>query len=204
VSFTSSLPANLPKYGLLPTRDVAKGYEQYVRAVYALDYAIGTDRHDLMVSSTDFAVGLETIAILLHQLDRAFTSERLRKMMTMYDLLRMDETFFVRSFDTDNSRGDELGYVPLAPKYFDLETGKITTTPTPQSVFIGIGGISGCVVVVGRVVLCYKKLDDILDWETLQDLLTAFRHIDNKVRAWLDLTNKRLPDIINEILFELS
>ncbi|MFZ8808662.1 MAG: hypothetical protein ACO2PN_11235 [Pyrobaculum sp.] len=203
MSFTSSLPANLPKYGFWPTWDVAKGYERYVRAIYVPDYAIGTDGEILKLSNIDFATGLETIAVLLPQLDRAFASERLRRLTAMHDLLRAVETSLIRVLDTDSDTGNEPGFASLAPKYLDLETGKITTTPTPQSVFIGIGGVSGCVV-VGRVVLCYKKIGDTLDWETLQDLLITFKHIDDRVRAWLDLVNERLPDIINRILFELS
>jgi hypothetical protein len=178
------------------------GYEQYVRITYSPDYAVGAEEYNRILSEIDFATGLETIAVLLSQLDRAFTSERLRRMIAMRDLSRTVETFLIRQFGTDSSRGKELGYVPLAPKYLDLQTGKTTTTPTQQSVLIGVGGVGGCVA-VGDVTLCYKKLGDTLDWETLLNLLTAFKLIDDRVGAWLDLVNKRMPDIINKILFEL-
>jgi len=202
VSFVSSLPANLPKHGVLPTWDSAVGHERYVRITYSPDYAVGVEEYNRTLSEIDFATGLETVIVLLPQHDRAFVSERLRRMIVARDLSRTVETFLIRQFGTDSSRGKELGYVPLAPKYLDLQTGKITTTPTQQSVLIGVGGVSGCVA-VGDVTLCYKKLDDTLDWETLLNLLTAFKLIDDRVGAWLDLVNKRMPNIINKILFEL-
>ncbi len=96
-------------------------------------------------------------------------------------------------FVADSGGGTESALGMLAPKYLDLQTGKITTEPTPESIFIGIGGASGCVV-VGDVELCYKKLDDVLDWETLQNLLTAFKLIEDRVKTW--------SDIIKTILFE--
>ena len=203
MSFVSSLPANLPKHGVPLTWDFAVGYEQYVRITYSPDYAIGLDRHIQILPNIDFVTGLETIAVLLPQLDRAFTSERLRRKIAMRDLSSTVEIFFMRRLVTDSVRGAEVGFAPLVPKYLDLQTGKTTTEPTQQSVLIGIGGVGGCIV-VGDVTLCYKKLGDILDWETLRDLLIAFKHIDDRVRAWLDLVNKRIPDIINKILFELS
>jgi len=203
MSFVCSFPANLPKYGVPLTWDFAIGHEQYVRVIHNVDHASSAEKLARMLSNIDFATGLETVIVLLSQLDRAFALERLHKMIAMRDLSRAVEMFLMRQFGVDSSRGDELSYVPLVPKYFDLQTGKITTTPTPQSVFIGTGGVSGCVA-VDRIVLCYKKLGDILEWETLQNLLFAFRHIDGRVRAWLDLVNKRLPNIIYEILFELS
>jgi hypothetical protein len=178
------------------------GYEQYVRITYSPDYAVGLDRHIQILLNIDFATGLETIAVLLSQLDRAITSERLRRKIAMRDLSRTVETFLIRRSVIDSSRGKELGYASLAPKYLDLQTGKTTTEPTQQSVLIGIGGIGGCIA-VGDVVLCYKKLGDTLDWETLLNLLTAFKLIDDRVGAWLDLVNKRIPNIIDKILFEL-
>ena len=202
MSFVSSLPANLSKYGVPLTWDYAVGYERYVRITYSPDYAFGAEEYNRTLSEIDFATGLETVIVLLSQLDRAFVSERLHRMIAMRDLSRTVETFLIRQFGTDSSRGKELGYVPLAPKYLDLQTGKITTTPTQQSVLIGVGGVGGCVA-VGDVTLCYKKLGDMLDWETLRDLLVAFKHVDDRVGAWLDLVNKRIPNIINKILFEL-
>jgi hypothetical protein len=189
MSFVSSLPANLPKYGTLSTWDFAKGREQYVCAIYVHDSAVGADDYVIMLSNIDFATSLETIAVLLHQLDRASTLERLRREVTERDLLETDEMSLIHRLSVDSGKGDELSYALLAPKYFDLQTGKITTTPTPQSVFIGICGISGCVT-VGYVVLCYKKLGDTLDWETLRDLLIAFKHIDDRARSLMDIVNR--------------
>ncbi len=201
MSFTSSLPANLPKYGVPPTRrdgiltawDLARGRERHVCTTYGLDHAVGVDRHLQILPNTDHVVGLETFIATLPQLDSATASEKLNREISIRDLSRLIETFFLHLSETDSGRGAEPGSVSLSPKYLDLQTGKIVTTPTPQSVYIGIGGISGCVVVAG-VTLCYKKLGDILDWETLRDLLTAFKLIDDGVRELLDIIDKETDE----------
>jgi hypothetical protein len=181
MSFVSSLPANLTKYGLLPTWDFAIGRERYAFVIHTRDYANGTDGHTLIRSDVDFIAGLEMSTVLLSQLDRAFVSER--------SGVRIVETVPIHLFDADSGRGVESGFVSLAQKYLDLQTGKITTTPTSQSVFIGLSGISGCIV-IGDVKLCYKKIGDVLDWETLQGLLTAFKQIDDRIRKLIDTINK--------------
>ena len=147
MSFVSSLPANLPKYGNTPTRDSARGREQYMRITYSSDYTAGVDRHVRILS------WIGPVA--------------------------------------DSISGTESGFAVLAPKYLDLQTGKTTTEPTPESVLIGIGGVSGCVD-VGGAILCYKKLGDVLDWETLQNLLTAFKLIEDRAWTWSDTIKKIL------------
>jgi hypothetical protein len=191
VSFVSSLPANLPKHGVSLTWDFAEGHEQYVRVTYSLDYAVGADEHVRMLPSVDFATSLDTIAVLLSQLDRASASERLHRITDVRDLSRSVETFFISLLGADKGGGAEPGFGVLVPKYLDLQTGKVTTEPTSQSVFIGIGIIGGCIV-VGDVTLCYKKLGDVLDWETLRDLLIALKQIDDRMRVWLDIINEYL------------
>ncbi len=207
MSFVSSLPANLPKYGVPLTRDFARGREQYLRIAYSVDYAFGADRHIQKLPSADFATGLETVAVLLSQLDGAVASERFSMKLLVHDLSKavetpfrhLVETPFRHLVETDDGSGEEFSFGVLAPKYFDLQTGKVTTEPTPSSVPIGIGGIAGCVV-VANVKLCYKRFGDRLDWETLRNLLTAFQRIDLSVFAWLVIIHGGWANVIKKIL----
>jgi hypothetical protein len=48
---------------------------------------------------------------------------------------------------------------------------------------LGEGGVRGCIA-VDDVTLCYKKIGDVLDYETLLNLLKAFRDIDEMIE-WL-------------------
>lgn len=189
--------------------DVAVASEGLHREIIAYDLSRTDEtssKHQLhdnvrSLSQSDVATALETFVRLLSQSDRALLSEGMYRKIVTHDSSRADEVFSARQLgadgnkrsDTDHGRGEETSVAKLAPKYFDLQTWKITTTPTSLSVYIGIGGVSGCVVVAG-VKLCYKKLGDVLDWETLQNLLEAFKRIDDKVKTWID--------IINEILSE--
>jgi hypothetical protein len=53
--------------------------------------------------------------------------------------------------------------------------------------------VVNCVAVAG-VTLCYKKVGDLLDYETLQNILSALKHIDDKVREWVNIIEQ---DLIN-------
>lgn len=50
-------------------------------------------------------------------------------------------------------------------------------------------------VTVASVTLCYKKIGDLLDYETLQDILNALKEIDDKVKEWANIIEH---DLINE------
>ena len=199
MSFVSSLPANLPKYGALPTWDFARGRERYLRIAYSSDYAIGAERHVQKLSSVDLATGLETVAVLLPQLDRAVASERFTMKLLAHELSKAVETLLIRLFETDYGNSEELSFGVLAPKYYDLQTGETTTEPTPSSIFIGTGGVTGCVVAV-NVKLCYKRFGDKLDYETIRNLLLAFNQIDLRVMMWLIIIHGGWENVIEKIL----
>ncbi len=52
----------------------------------------------------------------------------------------------------------------------------------------------GCVD-VGDVSLCYKKVGDRLDWETLQNILTALKQIDDRVMEWVNKIERALGGV---------
>jgi hypothetical protein len=49
----------------------------------------------------------------------------------------------------------------------------------------------GCIA-VANVTLCYKKVGDLLDYETLQNILIALRQIDDKIREWASVIEQDL------------
>jgi hypothetical protein len=51
----------------------------------------------------------------------------------------------------------------------------------------------GCVD-IGDVSLCYKKVGDRLDWETLQNILVALKQIDDRVNEWINKIKLALGD----------
>ena len=62
-----------------------------------------------------------------------------------------------------------------------------------QPVSTSASNVANCVV-IDNVMLCYKKIDDILDWETLQNIYVLLKRIDDRVRKWLDIIKQELDN----------
>lgn len=53
----------------------------------------------------------------------------------------------------------------------------------------------GCIA-VAEVTLCYKRVGDLLDYETLQSILYALKQSDDKVREWANVIEQDLISVL--------
>jgi hypothetical protein len=51
-------------------------------------------------------------------------------------------------------------------------------------------------IAVATVTLCYKNVGDLLDYETLRNILIALRQIDERIRAWANIIEQDLISVL--------
>jgi hypothetical protein len=186
VSFVSALPANFPKYLLPPTYDFALGVEQSNRLLLVTYDAVGVDIGFILQHGSDHAGGSDVSLLKLVPIDSAKLFEFVVKDMRIVDVHNSVEFVTLSRTFTDGSRGAEMGSDFVSNKYFDLLTGKLATSPTPSSIILGEGGVRGCVA-SDYVTLCYKKIGDMLDYETLLNILKALKEIDEMIEILVEI-----------------
>jgi hypothetical protein len=186
MSFVSALPANFPKYLLPPTYDFALGVEQSKRLLLITYSAVGTDIGFILQHGSDNAGGSDVSLLKPVSIDSVASLEVVVKDMRIVDVHNSVEFITLSRTFTDGSRGVEMGSDFVSAKYFDLLTGKLTTSPTGSSILLGEGGVRGCAS-ADYVTLCYKKIGDVLDYETLLNILKALKEIDETIEILIEL-----------------
>ena len=51
-------------------------------------------------------------------------------------------------------------------------------------------------ITVAEVTLCYKRVGDLLDYETLLFILYALKHSDDKIREWANVIEQELISVL--------
>ena len=185
MSFVSTFPANFPKYLPPFNYDFAIGVERCNRIMYVTYNAIGTDTSSVLHYSLDSSGGSDVSLIKLYPQDTAKLIEVDNKGMSIIDVFNLSESIVLSRPLVDSSRGAEVGSDLPSDKYLDLLRDKVTTSPTTNSVYLGEGGIGGCVS-ADYTTLCYKKIGDRLDYETLLNILKALKEIDDTIELLVE------------------
>jgi len=191
VSFVSTLPANILKFLFPPNYDFARGVEQCNRLVYITYSATGIDTSSVLHYSSDSSGGSDVSLVELFPIDSAESLETINRDLSIVDIRNSVESILLIKPSTDGSRGVEMGSDFVSNKYFDLLSGKVTTSPTPSSIFLGEGGVRGCAS-ADDVTLCYKNIGDMLDYETLLNILKALKEIDETIEELIELVKNML------------